>query len=163
MVGLIKSKWNDKKWRDIERDSRSLDGTTIAYGFPELIMHPEAKVPVAAIAKWNNNGVRGLDGSWKIPSRDFMLMAEFLAKDDMQRFNEQIRLTLGRGNSKQSAALDYVAKELGDLVREAIGDGDYKALAKSTIEGKGSDTILIESGFMYDAASGKVLKNFEGW
>jgi hypothetical protein len=64
----IRSKWDDSFWKKIEHDSRTLDGTKIEYGFPELVIHPEAGVPVAAIAEWNENGVRSVSGNWRIPS-----------------------------------------------------------------------------------------------
>lgn len=158
MVGKINCKWDDKFWRKIEQDSRDLDGTTIEYGFPEEIMHPEAKVPVAAVAEWNNNGVRGKDGSFRIPPRDFMFLADIYSQGDMHKFNEQVFLTLGLGKGKVDKSLDYISKELADLCRQAITEGDFKVLAPSTVAQKGHDTILIETGFMLDSIKGKVIR-----
>ena len=157
-MAKIKSKWNDKLWKKIEHDSRQLDGTEIEYGFPDVIMHPEAKVPVAAIAEWNNNGVRSKSGNFKIPPRDFMMLADLYAQGDMDKFNEQIASTLGLGGGQMGKTLDYVAKELAELVQQAISEGNFKALSPSTISQKQSDTILIDSGFMFDAIKGKVNK-----
>ena len=154
----VKSKWDDKFWKRIEHDSRTLDGTIIEYGFPEMIMHPEAKVPVAAVAEWNENGVRSSTGGWRIPPRSFLFLAAVYAEGDMDRFNEQIYLTLGLGKTKLNSSLDYVAKELADLVVKSIMEGEFKALKPSTIAKKKSDVLLIETGFMLDAIKGKVIK-----
>ena len=154
----VKSQWDDKFWKRIEHDSMRLDGTEIEYGFTEVIMHPEAKVPVAAVAEWNNNGVRSQSGAWKIPARDFMQISDLYAQGRMEEFNEQIASTLGLGGSKLDKTLDYLSKELAELVQQAISEGDFKALAPSTISQKQSDTILIDSGFMFDAIKGKVNK-----
>lgn len=157
-MAKIKSQWDDTFWKKIEHDSRQLDGTEIEYGFPDVIMHPEADVPVAAIAEWNNNGVRSQSGAWRIPPRDFMQISDLYAQGRMKEFNEQIASTLGLGGGQMGKTLDFVAKELAELVQQAITEGDFKALSPSTISQKQSDTILIESGFMFDAIKGKVNK-----
>ena len=154
----VNSKWDDSFWHKIEKDSKELDGKIIEYGFPDVVMHPEAKAPVAAVAEWNENGVRSSTGGWRIPPRQFMFLAAIYAEGDMDRFNEQIYLTLGLGKTKLNSSLDYVAKELADLVVKSIMEGEFKALKPSTIAKKKSDVILIETGFMLDAIKGKVIK-----
>jgi hypothetical protein len=86
------------------------------------------------------------------------MLADLYAQGDMSKFNEQIANTLGLGGGQMGKTLDFIAKELAELVQQAISEGNFKALAPSTISQKQSDTILIDSGFMFDAIKGKVNK-----
>ena len=146
-------------WEELEKQMTYLESKQIEYGYPVDKMHPEAKVPVAAIAKWNNTGVKDKSGGWKIPPRPFMEISAIYTDFEMNKYNQQIMLSLLKGKTSVERALDYVGKEMADNVRQAIGEGNYAALAPSTIRQKGSDTILMDSSFMYDNASHEVTNN----
>lgn len=146
-------------WEEIEKQMSYLESKQIEYGYPVDKIHPDAKVPVAQVAKWNNTGVKANGGGWKIPPRPFMEIAAIYTDFEMGKYNQQLMLSLLKGKTSVERALDYVGNEMADNVREAIGEGNYTALARSTVEQKGSDTVLIDSGFMYDNAVYDIANN----
>ena len=148
-------------WEEIEKQMAYLESKQIEYGYPTEKIHPDAKVPVAQVAKWNNTGVKAVGGGWRIPPRPFMEISAILNDMEMKKYNQQIMLSLTEGRNSVEKAMDFVGKELADNVRVAIGEGAYVALSSTTVKLKGSDTILIDSGYLFDSAEHKVT-NYEG-
>lgn len=145
-------------WKSLESELGYLDSREIEYGYLKPTMHPEAEVPVTNIAMWNHSGVKAKEGNkWRIPPRPFMTIASVVLESMIDKYNRRVAQSLGEGSASMNKALDFIAKEAADTVRTAISEGDYKALSPSTIRQKNSDTILIESGFMFDAAEGDVI------
>ena len=137
-----------KEWQHLETKQ-------VEYGYvnPNVI-HPTAKVPVASVAFWNNNGTKSKGGKgWHIPPRPFMDLADIITQDEMDKYTKKVDNALNYGRNHVMGALNNVGADAADNIREAIDEGDYKALAPSTVKGKSSDTILIESGVLAREAS----------
>lgn len=146
---------------ELEKEMDWLEERTIEYGFLDAArVHPNADVPVATVANWNNSGVKSLDASkWKIPPRPFFDVATLYVEDLVNtKFSKRIGQSFLEGKASYTKALDFIGKESADQVQFAIDEGDFKSLAKSTVRLKGSDVILIESGFMYDSVTSEVIK-----
>lgn len=153
-----------KGWDNIIRDMENLNGKQIEYGFPEEVMHPEAEQPVHLIAYWNNYGTKSSQqkGLWHIPPRPFLTDAAILSEFEMDKLTTMIMYSVGEGNTALNNSLDRVGKDLADLVRQQITEGNYAALAPSTIARKSSDTLLIESAFMFDNIKHKMTVKPKG-
>ena len=146
---------------ELERELNWLETQTVEYGFiNSTIKHPTAKVPVAQVADWNNSGTKSSSGNkWHIPPRPFMDLASIYVDDLMStKLGKRIGQSFLEGKASYSKALDFIGKESADQVKYAIDEGDFKALAPSTVRRKASDTILIHSGFMYNSVDSQVIK-----
>ncbi|CAH9012659.1 putative neck protein [Vibrio phage 277E43-1] len=143
----------------VVKDLNTLGDYQVEWGYPDDTKHPEEPTQtIAQIAYWQEVGVKAKGGGkWKNPPRPFMSISAILADSEMRKYNDQVMLSLGKGTSSVKNSLDYVAKTSADTVRESIETQNFTPLAKSTITQKQSDTILIDSGVMYDAAKGVVV------
>lgn len=149
---------------ELEREMEWLDDQVVEYGFLDPArIHPTAEVPVAQVAVWNNYGTKGDGGKkWHIPPRPFFDLAELYVEDLLDsKFARRIGQSFLEGRASYTKALDFIGKESAEQIQFAIDEGDYKALAPSTIRLKGSDTILINSGFMYNSVSSKLTTEKE--
>lgn len=134
-----------------------VNNRTIAWGYPNPNeMHEASGEKLSDVAKWNNEGTKDKNGQEHIPRREFMTISYLIAGEEMDKYTRQI--ALGVEKDSVNKAMDFVSKQLADTVRTAIGDFDYAANAPSTISRKSSDTPLIETGELYNKASGKVLE-----
>lgn len=140
------------------QDMKYLENVCVDFGFPDNEPHPSNKaISVATVAMYNNEGVKGAAG-WKIPPRPFMDIAGVIVETRLDEFTDKIMWGLSENIGSFYRTLDYVALEAGDTVREAIDTQDYVPLAPSTISNKGHDTILIDSGVLYDKAKGEIAE-----
>lgn len=123
--------------------------------------HPNADAPVAQVAAWMEFGTPGSDDRTydvprkHVPSRPFVRttfhrhQAEFTVKA-----RDLISAIIGRRKT-----VDEAQDELGELMLERLRETILEAkgwaapLAQSTIDAKGHDDPLIESGTLYDRAS----------
>lgn len=160
----VRSKYKNDGWKALLKDLDYLDDQTIEYGFPYNVMHPTAKQSLPDIALWNDRGTKDKSGQFIIPPRPFLTNVGETLPFYTDRLNKQMKLALGYGTAAINRALDWTGKELVEMVVESISDGDYAALAESTVAKKKSDTILIDTGFMIDNVDFKITKNsFDGW
>lgn len=154
---------NMSGWDDIIQDMENLSNKQLEYGFPDNVMHPEANQPLHLIAFWNNYGTKNsITGQWHIPPRNFLTDAAVLSEFSMEKLNMLIMHSIGEGTQSLNRSLDRVGKDLSDMVREQITEGDYRALSPNTIAAKQSDTILIETGFLFDNVKHKVSNKPKG-
>jgi hypothetical protein len=152
----MKEKVDFSGFDEVIQDLRYLESVSVDFGFPDNEPHPSnPAISVATVAMYNNEGVKGSQG-WKIPPRPFMDVAGIIVETRLDEFTNKIMFGLSENIGGLYRTLDYVAKEAGDSVREAIDTQEYVPLAESTIANKGHDTILIDSGVLYDAAKGEI-------
>lgn len=146
-------------YNKVLKDLNTMDSLQVEWGYPDDTRHNEhPNVTVAQIAYWNEMGVKEKGGGdWRMPPREFMSLSSIMVGSDMKRLSDQVMLALGKGEFSIKQSLNYVAKEAGDSVREAIDTQNFLPLEQSTITQKGHDTILIDSGQMYDEAKGVVV------
>lgn len=144
---------------EVEADMQYLESQMVEYGFLDNDPHPSnPDISIPTVAMYNNEGVKDKSGgTWRIPPRPFMDLSAILVGTRLDDFSDQVMWGVTKRKSGIRTALDFVAKESADTVREAISDGDFAVNAPSTIASKGSDTILVDSSTMYDAARGDVV------
>lgn len=123
-------------------------GRKVEVGFPNADeMHREAGMSVKQLALIHEFGT--IDGH--IPARPFIQPTMHKNRFEYRRmmFKSAKELTLGRKDA--DAALTEIGKRAVDDMRLTILEGNFKALAESTIAKKGHSQPLIESDQMYDA------------
>lgn len=135
---------------------------TVGYQGPSgQAQHPNADASVAQVAAWQEFGTPGSDDRTydktrtRIPSRPFVRTA--LAKYQAEIaavIKAQLRAVLN-GDASVDDAQSAVGERMVEAVQTTILDAKAWAepLAQSTIDRKGHDDPLIDSGALYDAAS----------
>lgn len=148
----------------IEEDMATLQRqrVTVGYQGPSgSAPHPNADASVAQVAAWQEFGTPGSDDRMydqpraHNPGRPFVRTA--LAKYQTEIATE-IRAALARVLARRQGVVEAQA-DVGERMVEAVQQNilDAKAwaapLAQSTIDRKGHDDPLIDSGAVYDATS----------
>lgn len=135
---------------------------TVGYQGPSgAAQHPNADASVAQVAAWQEFGTPGSDDRTydkvrgHIPSRPFVRTG--LAKYEVEikaAIKRAFKRVLG-GDATAEQAQAEVGERMVEAVQQSILDARSwaKPLAESTIERKGHDDPLIESGAVYDATS----------
>lgn len=145
---------------DIEKHLADLSKKEIVAGFFEESKYPNNSsrhkgVSVAQVAKWQNDGTIG--GNGNIPPRPFMDLAALEIKDNKQ-FKTLLEKPVIKALRKVSSTPSKL--KIADLMKEIIQlqilDFDDPENAVKTVELKGFNDPLIETGRMYDSVKGKV-------
>lgn len=135
---------------------------TVGYQGPSgAAQHPNADASIAQVAAWQEFGTPGSDdrtydqARGHIPSRPFVRTG--LAKYQAE-IAEAIKAAFRRvldGDATVEEAQAGVGERMVEAVQQTILDARAwaKPLAQSTIDRKGHDDPLIESGAVYDATS----------
>lgn len=135
---------------------------TVGYQGPSgAAQHPNADASVAQVAAWQEFGTPGSDDRTydrarsHIPSRPFVRTGLAKYKNEIaEAIKAAFRAVLGGSATPEQAQAD-VGERMVEAVQQTILDARSwaKPLAESTIERKGHDDPLIESGAVYDATS----------
>lgn len=148
---------------EVMKDMEYLEDHKVEYGYLDNQPHPSnPEINVATVAMYNNEGVKNTGGgSWKIPPRPFMEISGIIVDSRLDEFSDQVMWAVTKGKSGIDLSLDYVAKECADTIRQSIDTQEFVPNAPSTQQQKQGDTILIDSGVLYDSAKGDVVKYSE--
>lgn len=152
---------NDKNWKSMRRNLlRSVDNT-IDVGWWGNLRHPRTKMPLAQVAKWNEEGHSngGLGAGTTTPPRPFMRLS-FLPQSKillMSRFVPKVRL-IAEGKLTWTALKEEMKKELTDILKKSILEWNTPDNAPLTIKLKGFDDPLIETGSLYDGIRARVRR-----
>ena len=113
-------------------------------------------VSIAQYATWNENGVAGKKGKWKIPPRPFI--KGWVANNQKQIASTIQRLygEVASGNITADEALKRLGVFAKSGIQSYIRRGDFVPNAPSTIRKKGSSQPLIDSGTMRNAVNYEV-------
>lgn len=113
-------------------------------------------VSIAEYATWNENGVAGKKGKWKIPPRPFI--KGWVANNQKQIASTIQRLygEVASGNITADEALKRLGVFAKSGIQSYIRRGDFVPNAPSTIRKKGSSQPLIDSGAMRNAVNYEV-------
>lgn len=135
---------------------------TVGYQGPEgQAKHPGADASVAQVAAWQEFGTPGSDDRQydvarrQIPSRPFMRTGLAKYQGEIVTVIKAAFQAMLAGKVSVEEAQASVGERMVEAVQQSILDARSwaKPLAQSTIDRKGHDDPLIESGTMYDAAS----------
>lgn len=135
---------------------------TVGYQGPSgAAKHPHADASVAQVAAWQEFGTPGSDdrqydkARTRMPSRPFV-------RTGLAKYQQEIAAAIARAFRRVlddgvsvEAAQSGVGEEMVAAIQRTILDARAwaKPLAQTTIEAKGHDDPLIESGALYDATS----------
>ena len=113
-------------------------------------------VSIAQYATWNENGVAGKKGKWKIPPRPFI--KGWVANNQKQITSTMQRLygEVASGNITADEALKRLGVFAKSGIQSYIRRGDFVPNAPSTIRKKDSSQPLIDSGTMRKAVNYEV-------
>ena len=134
---------------DIEALGRALTSGAIAkVGFPEETTgskeHADSDLSMAALAAIHELG------KGNVPPRPFMRQGADILVTRRGLIAPHVR-RLASGRIGAAAFLTTVGLLLKSSIRAAVDKQDFTPLAPATVEAKGSDQILIETGAMLEA------------
>lgn len=92
------------------------------------------------------------------PPRPFMRYAGLLFSADRRRIENNIAKKLFSGKIDADQALAQIGLAMEAKIVDSIKNGDWVGNAKWTIDHKGFDKPLIETGHMWQTVSSKVVK-----
>lgn len=154
---------NNKEWNKIKRRMTSGGDSIVAKVgfFPESRYGPENdNLPVATVAMWQEEGTRGGQNNGSgIPARPFMRYTiESLRKGDKDYSNilrrEFVRFLDGKITKSK------MISELGDYTKDQMKDNIVRwstpPNSQSTIDRKGFNDPLVESGKMWQSVDSKL-------
>ena len=137
---------------DIQKIHRLVRSDEVLVGYPDGVSHPDSAIQ-------NSDLARALHfGTAKIPARPFLYQAIASIRTELQRkLREMYKRSVKEGKEPEG---EYSLEGIGALLVGAVQRfvrGDYfKSVtpnAPSTIAAKGSDTPLIDTGFMINSAT----------
>ncbi len=145
--------------RKMEQITRRFARTgTVKVGFFPNSTYPPRKgssepLYVAQVAAWQEYGTHDANGKQHIPPRPFM---RTMARTYSPRWGALLASALQVTELDSEKALGIVAEKLKDQMVETIVKFDTPPNADATIEKKGFDDPLIDSGHMMRSVEAKV-------
>lgn len=113
-------------------------------------------VSIVDYATWNENGVAGKKGNWKIPPRPFIKGWADSNKAQIKSTMERLYSQVADGQITASTALNKLGVFAKSGIQSYIKRGNFTPNALSTIKKKGSSQPLIDSGTMRKAVNYEV-------
>ncbi len=146
-------KKDTRVWDKLKRDMSPRNGLELRVGFFEGNYGPENEnLNVAQVAQFNE------EGTSNNPTRPFIRVG-FMAPIKGGAYNKNFKESIQRILSGQSSFKDEY-KKLGAIavrdLKKSIADWDTPPNSPRTIENKGFNNPLIDSGLMYDSVDFKV-------
>ena len=139
-----------REGRAFLRALEELDGLEVRVGYQEGATYPDG-TPVVHVALWNELG------TVNAPPRPFIRQTV-----DNNEAKIQSKMKSSVNKLANGATADTVLNELGvfakGLLQKEIKDGDYVPNAPSTVEKKGSDRPLIDTGLLRQSANYVIKK-----
>lgn len=160
---IDKSVWNKMK----QRLSKGNMELRVGWFESDKYDSENDNLPVAQIAKWNEEGHINGEGSAfpgsVTPPRPF-LRKSFMEPVQKGIYDSYFIESIQKiAEGKSTFAQEY--KKLGPMVRgdlqEVIMDFDRPENSPKTVEIKGNDNVLVDSGTMHDSVSWMVAKQGE--
>lgn len=153
---------NDKLWQQMKKRLTAIDGIEARVGwFSGQNYGPENNnLPIAQVAQWNEEGTPAAGWGGPTPSRPF-IRSFFIGLKKSKAFqnfmaNEIKHYIEGGGTSRHLA--QRVGRFVRRGIRETIEKWTYLPNAPATIELKGFNDPLVETGTMAKAVSVKIVR-----
>ena len=132
---------------DIQKLHRLVRNDEILVGYPDGVSHPDSEIQNSDLARALHNGTA------RIPARPFLYQAIVSVRQQLRAMlREQFKKQIKRGEFSPEGIGAFMVGAVQRFVRS----GYYKNTAPnapSTIRRKGSDTPLIDTGFMVDSTT----------
>lgn len=160
----IKIVKNDKTWTNMRRNLLRSKDNTIDIGWWGGKKHPRTKVPIAQVAKWNEEGHLngGMFEKTTTPPRPF-IRTKFLpvARKLLTDTYAPLVRSIAEGKINWTFLKNRMKEELKMALQEAILEWDNPKNAPMTVQKKGFNDPLIETGTMYDHVRSRVSRRKE--
>ena len=144
MADKTVDRWT-KEGKAFKKALQELNGLEVRVGYQEGLLYPDG-TPVVHVALWNELG------TVNAPARPFIRNT---VDNNQVKIQSQMKSSVNK--LAQGATAGKVLNELGvfakGLLQEEIKYGDYVPNAPSTVEKKGSDKPLIDSGLLRQSAN----------
>lgn len=153
---------NDKLWQQMKKRLTALDGIEARVGwFSGQNYGPENNnLPIAQVAQWNEEGTPAAGWGGPTPSRPF-IRSFFIGLKKSKAFRDfmanEIKYYIEGGGTSRHLA-QRVGRFVRQGIRETIEKWTYISNATATIELKGFNDPLVETGTMAKSVSVKIVR-----
>lgn len=153
---------NDKLWQQMKKRLTVLDGIEARVGwFSGQNYGPENNnLPIAQVAQWNEEGTPAAGWGGPTPSRPF-IRSFFIGLKKSKAFRDfmanEIKYYIEGGGTSRHLA-QRVGRFVRQGIRETIEKWTYISNATATIELKGFNDPLVETGTMAKSVSVKIVR-----
>lgn len=161
--GKVKS--NDKEWKLMKRRLTTKMKQTQVGWFGVLYPEDNGFLPVAQVAKWNEEGHAngGLFDGTRTPPRPFLRTTfiygmELFLNDHAKFFARNV----AEGLQTWEDVADKIGKNAKDILQDVIDVKNAPPNSPMTILMKGFNNPLIESGYMRDTISWQIKGKRKG-
>jgi hypothetical protein len=141
----------------IRDELKSLGKMSVKVGIPEGAGEQDG-VSIAQYASWNENGVVGKKGGWKIPPRPFIKGWVDNNGENIKATTEKILSGVTSGKMDANTAINRLGEYGQDGIKGYIVKGNLTPNAKATVKAKGSSKPLIDTGTMRNSIRYEVIK-----
>lgn len=147
----------DKGMKSILKEIESFKNALVKIGVIEGTGEYNG-TPIVEYATYNENGVAGSNGNWKIPPRPFIKGWVDNKKENIENTIRRLFSKVASGEMKADEALKTLGQYGQDGIKSYIRNGDFVPNAPSTIKRKGSSKPLIDSGTLRNSIRYEVVK-----
>jgi hypothetical protein len=135
---------------DVQKIHRLVQQDEILVGYPDGVQHPDSKMQNIDLARALHHGTA------HIPSRPFLYQAIFSVRGELQKLIRETFAKRVKENREPSGRFspEGIGAFLVGAVQRFVRSDYYKNTAPNapaTIARKGSDTPLIDTGFMVNS------------
>lgn len=128
---------------------KKMDGKSVEAGWFETNRYPDG-TSVAQVARFNEFGTT------KAPARPFMRLAASKFSAQRKEAVPKLATKMAEGKITADQALGAIGNVLEGCIVDSIKNGGWTPNAPSTVEKKGFDKPLIDTGEMFKSVSSKV-------
>ena len=145
------------KLKALQRDIKVLNKRHIRYGWLKNKMHPNAQVPIAEVANWQEFGIPATEDNAAIPARPYFRQAVNKVRYGYYNDIKYIFIATLEGRDVDSN-LNFLAENLRTAYGNSIASQNHKALAPYTVKLKGHKYQMFDSGVMINSFESKVYR-----
>lgn len=145
------------KLKALQRDIKVLNKRHIRYGWLKNKMHPNAQVPIAEVANWQEFGIPATEDNAAIPARPYFRQAVNKVRYGYYNDIKYIFTATLEGRDVDSN-LNFLAENLRTAYGNSIASQNHKALAPYTVKLKGHKYQMFDSGVMINSFESKVYR-----
>ena len=145
------------KLKALQRDIKVLNKRHIRYGWLKNKMHPNAQVPIAQVANWQEFGMLATEDDAAIPARPYFRQAVNKVRYGYYNDIKYIFVATLEGRDVDSH-LNFLAENLRTAYGNSIASQNHKALTPYTVKLKGHKYQMFDSGVMINSFESKVYR-----
>jgi hypothetical protein len=147
----------DKGFKQIGEEIKALKDLSVKVGVVEGAGTNPDGVFIAQYAAWNEMGVKGKGGKYRIPPRPFIRGWIDNSRSEIQQTVEKLFSQVVSGNMSARDAMERLGQFGQDGIRGYIKNGNFTPNSPVTIALKKSSQPLIDTGALRNSIRYKVL------